>query len=220
MGVFAYYRDDSSSLPYIIGAVVTFFIIAWIWGIIDSYIQKRVKEIADRTIAARKVEVDNHTSQRKEEIDQHQKEALYVISKKQEMLGKARTEFDSGYIVGRRWLARLISESESTFDNRLENHLRTKSHPALKAAEEVKRANQKKREAIAKLKFLEYQLAAYKEYFPVLEEYEDIILDEVAGFKRGDDIDDPDENIDRAYLYLSKEEYQELPPLGEESTST
>jgi hypothetical protein len=217
MSIFGYYhgsygQDDSSSGFYIFGGIVVVMVIVWILGAIHSHIEKRVKEIADRRIAVRKAEVDDYQAQRNKDADQYQKDTLYVIARKQKLLEDARSQFDCGYIAGRRWLAQFIANAVAATDEPIVSYLRTKSHPAVSASDHVKAANQKRREATEKLKFLEYQLASYKEYFPILAEYEEIILDEIAGFKRGNDIDDRDENIDRSALYLTKEEYQKLPP--------
>jgi Restriction endonuclease len=217
MSLFGYYHssyssDDSLSGYWIIGGIAVIIGILWVWSAISSQIERKAKEISDRAIEARKAEVDNHQAQRKKEADQYQKDTLHVIAGKQMFLDGARTQFDRGYIAGRRWLAECIANAETARDQPTIDYLRYKSHPAAKASDYVKTASLMRREAIEKLKFLEYQLASYKEYFPILAEYEEIILDEIAGFKRGNDIDDTNENIDRSALYLSKEEYQKLPP--------
>jgi len=184
--------------------------ISWIFSAIESQIQKRAKEISDDAIRARKGEVDVYVAQQKREADQHQKDSLNLIARKQQFLEITQSKFELGYISGRKWLADFIADVEATRDGSAVRYLRNKSRPALRAADFVKDANQKKREATARMKFLEYQLASYKEYFPILAEYEEIILDEIAGFKPGNDLDDEDENIDRSALYLSKDEYQLL----------
>jgi len=239
MSMFGYYHssysnNDSPTGFYIFGGIVAIVIIGWICGAISSHIEKRARELSDNKVATRKGEIDSYANQRKKEADeyqkqireeadqyqkrvrkeadQHHKDTVYDIDRKQKFLDAARTQLDSGYIAGRRWLAQYIAEAEKARDNTTIAYLRSKSHPALSAAAHVKIANQDRREATEKIKFLEYQLASYIEYFPILAEYEDIILDEIAGFNRGNDIDDSDENIDRAFVYLKREEYRKLPP--------
>jgi hypothetical protein len=117
--------------------------------------------------------------------------------------------FKTGYLGGRRWLAAYIAESEEVRDRR-DEYLRTKSHPARKAAEIVKDVKQEKRALAERLRFLEYQLRAYEEYFPQLEEYRELILDERVPLAAGVDNLDELESADPSQLFLSGEEWTRL----------
>ncbi len=117
--------------------------------------------------------------------------------------------FKAGYLTGRHWLAAYIAESEEARDRR-DEFLRTKSHPARKAAEIVKDVKKEKRALAEQVKFLEYQLRAYEEYFPQLEEYRELILDErVPLAARGGNLDEL-EAADPTQLFLSREEWTDL----------
>lgn len=119
--------------------------------------------------------------------------------------------FDDGYIQGRKWLADAFAEFVETRDLEVECALVLKPNPAWKSAEAVASLRAKRVEMAKKLKFLEYQLASYEEYFPVLIEYRDAILDEVADLRA--DAKEALEDIDPALAkgYLSREEYDQIP---------
>lgn len=118
--------------------------------------------------------------------------------------------FHKDFIAGRRWLAEYIAEAVRAHDEEIANSMRVKKHPAMNAADEVRVARKERREAVARIKFLEYQLASYKEYFPFLEEYEEVILAERIDFTlRGvEALDD----ADRVVLYVTGDEYSKLSP--------
>lgn len=62
------------------------------------------------------------------------------------------------------------------------------------------------------MKFLEYQLQSYKEYFPFLEEYEEVILDESVSLLPGESNLDELENSDLVLKFVPKSEYLNLTP--------
>ena len=135
---------------------------------------------------------------------------LNTLSQKAQPLHHAmKAEFDKGYIAGRKWLARFITETEKAADDRLAFNLRHKPNPALKAAEEVSAAKAEKRQYKERLKYLEYQLRSYLEYFPFLEEYEEIILDEAVPLKADSAVDEL-EKSDPVLRYVPKTEYESL----------
>ncbi len=117
--------------------------------------------------------------------------------------------FKAGFLVGRRWLAAFIAEAEQARDHR-DDYLRSKSHPARKSAEIVKEVKQEKRALAERVKFLEFQLRSYEEYFPQLEEYRDLILDERVPLSTGSDNLEELETADPSQLYLSREEWDRL----------
>lgn len=117
--------------------------------------------------------------------------------------------FKAGVLKGRRWLAAFIAESEEARDRR-DEYLRTKSHPARKSAEIVKEVKRENRALAERVKFLEFQLTSYEEYFPQLEEYRDLILDERVPLAAGADNLEELGNADPSHLYLSGEEWDRL----------
>jgi hypothetical protein len=106
-------------------------------------------------------------------------------------------------------LAAFIAEAEQERDRR-DDYLRSKSHPARKSAEIVKEVKQEKRALTERVKFLEFQLRSYEEYFPQLEEYRDPILDERVPLSTGSDNLEELETADSSQLYLSREEWERL----------
>ena len=93
-------------------------------------------------------------------------------------LDKTYEEFRVGILSGRKWLAKYIAEAERVNDDAIADRMRDKKRPAYKAAEEVAEARAERRQYKERAKFLEYQLLSLKEYFPFLEEYEEIIRSE------------------------------------------
>jgi hypothetical protein len=122
-----------------------------------------------------------------------------------------RQTLDSGYLNGRKWLADAFSEYVQTRDLELECSLVLKPNPAWKAAEAVSALRAKRAEMAREINFLRYQLASYEEYFPVLAEYRDAILDEVTDLRAG--ADEALAQVDPALGlgYLSSDEYTALP---------
>jgi hypothetical protein len=120
--------------------------------------------------------------------------------------------FRESFAKGRQWLADFIAEGRAEIDKRREDQLRYKKHPARKSADVVKEIAHEKRELQAKAKFLEYQLRSYEEYFPFLEEYREVILDERAGLVANQDNIEQLESIDPVRLLLDQAEYEKLSP--------
>ncbi|MGA7749898.1 MAG: hypothetical protein WCA63_07085 [Gallionella sp.] len=118
--------------------------------------------------------------------------------------------FKTGFLTGRRWLAAFIAEAEQARDHR-DDYLRSKSHPARKSADIVKEVKQEKRALSERIKFLEFQLKAYEEYFPQLEEYRDLILDERVPLSTGAENLEELESADPSERYMSREEWERLP---------
>ncbi|MBU4566279.1 MAG: hypothetical protein KMY53_02920 [Desulfarculus sp.] len=94
-----------------------------------------------------------------------------------EYLEERNVAFKQGILQGRQWLAEFIAEAERALDNR-DEYLKNKKHPARKAAECVAEIKQEKKELKTQLKFAEYQIKSYEEYFPALVDFKDAILDE------------------------------------------
>lgn len=117
--------------------------------------------------------------------------------------------FKAGFLRGRRWLAAFIADAEEMRDRR-DDYLRHKSHPGRKSSEIVREVKQEKRVLTERVKFLEYQLRTYEEYFPQLEEYRELILDERILLSPGTDNLEELESADRSQLYLSRDEWERL----------
>jgi len=129
----------------------------------------------------------------------------------QGLLDERDRAFHESFGKGRVWLADLIADARQALDEQLEMHLRHKKHPAHKSAEVVKEIAQKKRELQKQVKLLEYQLRSYEEYFPQLEEYRDLILDERVPLSAGADNLEELEAADPSERFLSREEWEQLP---------
>ena len=135
------------------------------------------------------------------------------FKKQAEYLRTLRNEFDASYIHGRKWLAKYIAEADRSFDESISLTFRTKKRPAMKAADEIAAARTEKRKLKEQLKFLEYQIESYKEYFPFLEEYEEFILNEAIPYApNGIDVKSS-ETADPVLFYVPKIEYERLSPL-------
>ena len=144
-----------------------------------------------------------------EEYRKRDSQLIEEYNKKLNHITLLRKSFEDSYISGRKWLINLISEAEDQKNKKTENYLRFKKRPAPKAADIVKQVNKEKNELLKNIKFLQYQLESYKEYFPFLEEYEDIILQEAYDF-RGETTQDDIEKIDPVHKYLPLDEYNSL----------
>lgn len=127
------------------------------------------------------------------------------------LLDERDRAFNDSFGKGRVWLAEFIADAHKAFDEQLEIQLRKKKHPARKAAEVVKGITQEKRELQKQVKLLEYQLRSYEEYFPFLEEYRDVILNERASLKADQDNVEQLESIDPVHIFLDQQEYGKLP---------
>lgn len=144
------------------------------------------------------------------QFDQKTTEITRELQQRAEHLAILRREFEAGYVRGRKWLAQFISEADRELDDSISLTLQKKKHPALKAAEEVLAARAEKRRFKEQAKFLEYQLKSYKEYFPFLADYEEIILDEAIPLSSHGANLDAIESTDPVLLYLHKAEYEKL----------
>jgi len=138
----------------------------------------------------------------------HLRESVYNAKLRSYLEGRDAS-FKAGFLKGRRWLAEFIAEAEQARDRR-DDYLRHKSHPARKSAEIVKELKQEKRALAEHLKFLEFQLRAYEEYFPQLEEYRDLILDERVPLSAGSNNLGELEDSDPSESFVAREEWERL----------
>lgn len=135
----------------------------------------------------------------------------YALLRYRSYLLKRDRAFRAGYIEGRAWLAGFIAEAEYTMDHR-DSDLRFKKHPARKSADIVADVKREKRALTARVKALEYQLKSYEEYFPMLEDYRDDILNEEAQLTAGGDGVEALEALDPVRKFLSRHEWEKLSP--------
>lgn len=135
-----------------------------------------------------------------------------ILRIKENYVEGLRQEFLAGHLRGRKWLANFIAEADKAKDELIEFHLLDKKSPAVRGAEEVAKARSERRAWKERAKFLEYQLASYKEYFPFLEEYEEILLDEAIPLSQNGANLEAVESADPVLLYVPKAEYDKLSP--------
>lgn len=147
----------------------------------------------------------NQITEEKEKLEKERKEKASTLAD----LIKLQTSFEKNFLDGRKWLADLIAEHEVAKDQALEECLRYKSRPAITAANEVSRIKKEKKALIKENILLKSELETIKEYFPVVEEYEQEILEETNGFLPLDLTDDS--GVDRVRRFMSPEEYKKLP---------
>ncbi len=205
-----------------------------IWSIIlirhTILVRKKSQENRDkeRKILNKHKELEIKSEQSLIDIENRQNESDVITKRKHDsflkiqeskrteferLLDEARTlknEFEDGFLKGRRWLSDAYSEYIQAKDNELKSFLIVKPNPAWKSAELVAIIKQSRAEMSKRLKFLEYQVKSYEEYFPEIKDYKSAILDELVDF-RSERIED-DETIDPAlkFGFISKEEYQNL----------
>ncbi|RJR44171.1 MAG: hypothetical protein C4576_13380 [Desulfobacteraceae bacterium] len=112
--------------------------------------------------------------------------------------------------IGFPWLADAYSDFYHLEDLKVARGLETKSHPAKKAAEEVREAGQRRRTAERKARLVEYQIKYYESLFPWLSELKSEDVDDelirVSGLTTDGDGDD-----DPVRHWLTPEEYRKLP---------
>ncbi len=107
------------------------------------------------------------------------------------------------------WMAQQFADYLYMFDVRIASMLEHKSHPALKAAENVRVLSKEKRDLQKALKMAQYQLNYYESVFPWLEEFKEV--DPMEASELSDAFNRDDE---AAFLknWLSPEEYKKLSP--------
>jgi hypothetical protein len=132
------------------------------------------------------------------------------LERREAYLADLRKQFNAGFLQGRTWLAKFLAEADRALDESISERMRNKKRPAYKAAEEVAEARAERRLYKERLKFLEYQLLSLKEYFPFLEEYEDVILDESVQLAPGDSNVSALEESDPVLRFVAKADYDRL----------
>ena len=167
--------------------------------------EKHIKNAYDDIKLLRKNELEAIAELRRNELEKIELLKFQKLRKIKDIEDK----FNNNFLKGRKWLANLIAESEESIDQAKEEILKIKKNPAVKASNIVKQISIEKRKLTEDLKFLQYQLKSYKEYFPFLEEYEDLILEEAYDF-RSEFTQDDVKTIDPVHKYLPLDEYNLL----------
>ena len=183
---------------FVIGGIVAAF---WIYS-------SAVKGGVERGLAERKSEIEAKAQKERALTTEHVAKQTAELKEQQDTLTRLIAALDSGYLKGRQWLADYIAEAFRAADEAAALGLEYKTHPAQKAADEVRRIAAEKKALPSRLKYLEYAIKTYHEYYPVLEQYSDDVLNETASLV----LDDEDPDTDRVSRYISKEEYERLKP--------
>lgn len=134
----------------------------------------------------------------------------HEIEVMQERLEGAHRAFNAGFLQGRNWLANAYSDLLRHYDDRHEWSLALTAQPETKVAAELTKVKQQRRDLLMRMKFLEWQLASYEEYFPELADYRDAILDESLDLRRraSEALEGADPALSKGYL--TKEEFDSL----------
>lgn len=210
------------------GVPVGYVVVAGVAFAIGWFLAFRDTAERERTLRSHEAAANaNHERQKAElatqrgasigEIEQHRHELArfqQAWREEYERLLKDVREFraalDSGFLNGRQWLADAFSEYIQTCDAELECALVLKPNPAWKSAEVVASLRTKRAEMARELKLLQYQVASYEEYFPVLVDYRDAILDEIVDMRGSASEALADVDPALGLGYLTKVEYEEL----------
>lgn len=104
-------------------------------------------------------------------------------------------------------LAKVFSDYEELIANNKAKVLRTKRHPALKAADEVRNFGIRNKQLKQQNKELEYQLSFWENLFPWLSEFKEVSVDDVLSIHHSDN--DKSE-YDALKNWLSPVEYNSL----------
>jgi hypothetical protein len=155
-------------------------------------------------------ELRSQLNKRAQELEERFKLREDELGERETYVKSLRQQFDAGFLNGRKWLASFVAHADRALDESIANRLRFKSHPARKSADEVSEARAERRVFKERAKFLEFQLLSYKEYFPFLEEYEEMILDESIPLSGNDNNLEALEDADPVLKYLQKSEFEKL----------
>ena len=137
----------------------------------------------------------NFTKERDTEFDETKKAFEKIISEKSK---------------GFPWLSEAIADFYRYKDIEIENLLRNKKHPAVKASDEHKEISLQNRNLRGKLKVTEYLLNYYESLFPWITEYVGDDMDDlIEGVA---DAEHEEENDDPVLKFVQRAEYNSLTP--------
>lgn len=111
----------------------------------------------------------------------------------------------------RTWYGSLYSEVQSLIDNYKAQYLKFKKRPSKKGSEIVQQVKKEKRDLNKKLKILEFELKTYEQYFPIIEDFKDYILEDDSFLINEEGVvTRDDKDYDPVQKFLSPEEYKKL----------
>lgn len=199
-------------MEFIFGAIISFFITAFFMQskkdqVIEAE-KRSLQALRDQTYQSQN---SLNESMKRFEAEKTQTFNAIEVAKKElqqkEIDVQNKNEiFARSFLEGRKWLIDMMAEAETKKDLQYVSYLNNKKNPAPSTAKQVEALiKNKNKQLIKECKALEYQIKTYHEYFPLLEEYEEAILDEVINFN--EELADQD----RTLKYLTTEEYKDLP---------
>ncbi|MBC7258941.1 MAG: restriction endonuclease [Chloroflexi bacterium] len=187
--------------PYLIvfGIIFTLWFLNWAFS--NSRKAKQYDELKPRLDKLDAAESDLRNRQAEwEKKVQRDMEAINTLAKQKS--------------EGFPWLAQAYADYFYLQDLERARYLEYKSHPAMKAAEQVREIAAKRRDAEKLYRILKYQLEYYESLFPWLIDFKGEEIDDLIrqiSQKREDSLDDSGEPDDPAKKWLTAAEYESLP---------
>lgn len=132
-------------------------------------------------------------------------ELLNVVTEREKIIKKIIDEKSQGFP----WLANAISEFYKYQDEKIAEYLATKSHPALKSADNVREIAKQNKILRKQLKIAENFVTYYETLFPWINEYVGDNLDDLL--KSVTQTEEDLEDSDPVLKYIPKGEYNQLP---------
>lgn len=203
--VFLFLGEEIANLIGITGSAMLVTAVA-VYFFARKANDKKEEEIKNKKIELEKYknDIDYKLKQKEIELENKIANAMEYLSKKELMYGLSKTSLFNKFENLSNFIADL-----KTFDFEIsENYLQKKKRPAYAEAKRIAELKKETKEYIKELKSMQYKYEYLFKLFPDLEYYiedfEDFQGDEFT------DIDDLQDNIDKARKHLSKEEYETL----------
>ena len=143
------------------------------------------------------------------DLNKENRVLLDVISERERALQQIISEKSKGFP----WLAEAIGEFYKYQDFEIAQYLESKSHPAQKAADNVREIAREKKLLRKQLKIAQYFVSYYESLFPWINEYIGDDLDELLERITQTDKQDIDEEVDPVLKFIPKSEYDKLLPI-------
>lgn len=187
--LFEKYRNEIKNLLYILRTEKEF---------LKNYAAQVNKEINGKRLA-----FYDETNNERQQINK-QREKLEFIRRGLYEIAKQRQ-------IGFPWLAEAHTKLYKIADSLIVNQLHSKKNPALKAAEEVKKQSEMRREYQKKLMIAEGKIAYYESIAPFLVDMcEEVQVDEERDLQPTNLQYSDEEKADSVIQYLTIEEYRKL----------
>jgi len=196
---FAMY-GSGAELDSIIGTLVLF-------SLFYSYVVDKLTLPQQKIIKLK----ENQINDLKREIEYHKSENSKILVNYQKILDEKDALYNSfkeNISCGWKYLADLIADFKTIEYDFSVRYLREKRRPAFAEAKRIAELKKETKEYIKELKLMKYKYEYLFKLYPDLEYY----IEDLEGFDGDEfsDIDDLEENIDKARKHLSKEEYETL----------